>query len=399
MDITAIRRGIPALNRTVYLNTGTYGPLPAAVADEIIRWYSLIEAEGSYAFPVTEALYAAYEKTREKVAALLGAEPDEIALTRNVSDGINIVAHGLGWRPGDEVIISDQEHESGRLAWYNLARQVGLTVRVLPLVNDGEAILARLEELISPRTRLIFLSHVSCLTGLRLPVAAICHLAQGRGMPVMFDGAHAVGQFPVNVQALGCDFYASCGHKWLLGPQGTGFLYVRRERLSEVDVSWAGWGSRSEENEFEENWEWQEGTRRFEFGTRHWALYAALGTAIEAIQALGPAAIEAHVRELTAPLKRSLEAMPGVTLLTPHDPRLSAGLVAFQTKGFATAELGRQLWEERRILTSHDPQRSWLRLSVAFFTLREELDMVVEVLQGLAPHSVQPAAEAATRAE
>lgn len=185
MDLGRIRCEIPALGNSIYLNTGTYGPLPRVVAEEIVKVYRFIEEQGTFAKPVTDALYAGYEEAREKVAALWGVESDEVALTRNTSDGINIIASGLPWREGDEVIISDQEHSSGILPWLNLARRRGIRVKVLRLVNDGEAILSKLEGMIGPRTRLIFLSHVTCHTGLRLPVAQICRLAHDKGVLII----------------------------------------------------------------------------------------------------------------------------------------------------------------------------------------------------------------------
>lgn len=379
MDIDLLRAGIPAVQRCTYLNCGTYGPLPTVVADELVRWYRRIEAEGTFAFEVTRELYELYDAARQRVARLLNAPPASIALTRNVSDGANIVASGLTWQPGDEVIITNEEHSSGAIPWFNLARRAGITVRVLQLTHDSELILQRLDELITRRTRLIYVSHISCISGLRLPVQEICQLAHDRGVLVMLDGAHAVGQIPVDVTALGCDFYAGCGHKWLCGPQGTGFLYVHPERLPELEPTFVGWGSSQRYNLDELLFvPWDDG-RRFEFGTRPWPLYAGLKIAVERIMDLDVSAIEQQIMALTMPFKERLATIPELTLHSPLAPDLSSGLIAFSHEG--PADLGERLWREHRILLAHNPERRWVRIAINAYVLPEELDRLLELLQ------------------
>ncbi len=382
MDIAALRAGIPALQRCIYLNCGTYGPLPTVVADELVRWYRRIEAEGSFAHDVTRDLRESYEATRRAAASLIHADADEIALTRNVSDGVNIVANGLSWNPGDEVIITDEEHPSGAQPWFNLARRQGIRVKLLPLTHDAEVILERLEQRITARTRLIYVSHVTCVSGLRLPVAGICELGRRKGVLVMIDGAHSVGQLPVDVHALGCDFYAACGHKWLCGPQGTGFLYIRRDRVSEVAPTFVGWGSAERYSLEEMIYEPWPDARRYEYGTRPWPLYPALKVAIERIQSLGPAEIERVIAPLAASFKEALAQIPGITLISPRDANLSSGLVAFHYTW--PGDLGQQLWEEHRILVGANADRRWVRLALNAYTLPQELDQVVEALQRIA---------------
>ncbi len=214
MDLATIRAAIPALANSIYLNTGTFGPMPTAVADEIRRVYGEIERQGTFSPAVFWQMeLEGFEALRKQVAALLHADPAEITLTRNVTDGINIVLHGLDWQPGDQVILTDQEHPSGTVPWLALAERAGVALRWLELVADADEIVARFERLLTPRTRLAQLSHVSCLTGLRLPMERLCRLARQAGVLTLVDGAHAEGQFAVDVRALDCDFYAACGHK------------------------------------------------------------------------------------------------------------------------------------------------------------------------------------------
>ena len=335
-DVEILRKTFPVLENAIYLNPGTYGPMPTRVADTLRAWYTMLEREGPWAPPVVERSQDAYEATRVKVADLLGANPEEIALTRSVTDGIDTVAFGLAWRPGDEIIISDQEHESGWVNWQLVAKRYGVEVKVVELAADEESLLTSLDALMTDRTRLVFLSHVSCRSGLVIPAAEVCRFVHERGALVMLDGAHAVGQMPVDVRELGCDFYTGCGHKWLMGPQGTGFLYIASEKLDLVEPTWVGWGCRSKEctGPGDQRLLWAEGNRRFENSTRPWALYAALGTAIDIINELGVENIHAYVQGLVAPFKRHVAALPDMEVLTPLDAGGSAGIVGLSCHGY-----------------------------------------------------------------
>ena len=234
MNIDEIRSLIPGLKHCSYLNM-SYGPKPTPVTDEVVRMARYIEEYATLSKEVMEEIERVYEGARVDVARLLGASTDEIALTRHVSEGINIVATGIDWEPGDEVIVTDEEHPAGSLPWMNLMKRRGIVVRQLPLAPyEKDGIVERLDDLITPRTKLLCLSHVSTRTGFVLPAREVADTAHKRGVPVLLDGAHAVGLIPVNVKDLGCDFYSGCGHKWLLAPQGTGFLYVDADKLDDL---------------------------------------------------------------------------------------------------------------------------------------------------------------------
>jgi L-cysteine/cystine lyase len=253
------------------------------------------------------------------------------------------VATGLDWREGDEVIITDEEHPSGVLPWMNLAKRHGVVVRLLRLGPDAGGILERLDALIGPRTRLVFVSHVTSVSGLRLPAADICRLAHGKGVPVMLDGAHAVGQLPVDVETLGCDFYTASGHKWLLGPQGTGFLFVRRDRLEELQVTWLDWGMTAAYDLAGLTFEPFPDARKFEFGTRDWGLYAGLAEGIRFANRTGIQGIEARNLKLAAQMKRRVDDISGLKVTTPMEPEWSAGLVAFGAAGLRHPSPGKWL--------------------------------------------------------
>ncbi|MCS6845022.1 MAG: aminotransferase class V-fold PLP-dependent enzyme [Caldilineales bacterium] len=380
-DLDTIRAAIPALARCVYLNTGTFGPLPTAVANEIRRVYDRIEQQGTFAPPVFYELeVAGFEAVRRQVAALLHADPAEIALTRNVTDGINIVLHGLDWRPGDQVILTDHEHPSGTVPWLALAERAGVELRWLELTNDPDAIVERFEALLGPRVRLAQLSHVSCLTGLRLPVERLCRLAQEAGVLTLVDGAHAEGQFAVDVSALGCDFYAACGHKWLLGPQGVGMLYVRREHVERLRPAWLGWDVHQTFDRAARAYTLPPTAARFEQSTRAWPLYLAFGKAIEFVQGVGWEAIEARVRDLRRRFVAGLSAVGEVELLSPTESSLGTGLVTVRVAGWPCEALQARLWERHRIVTNVIREFNALRFSLAFFTSEEDLAAALQAL-------------------
>ena len=381
MNLADTRAAIPALAHSIYLNTGTFGPLPTVVADEIRRVYGEIERQGTFSPGVFWQMeLEGFEAVRRQVAALLHAEPAEIALTRNVTDGINIVLHGLDWQPGDQVILTDHEHPSGTVPWLALAARAGVELRWLELVDDADEIVARFRRLLTPKTRLAQLSHVSCLTGLRLPIERLCRLAMEAGVLTLVDGAHAEGQFAVDVGALGCDFYAACGHKWLLGPQGVGMLFVRRDHIQRLRPVWLGWDVGQTFDRTMRSYQLQDNAARFEQSTRAWPLYLAFGKAIEFIEGVGFTAIEARVRELRLGFVDQLRAMPGVTVLSPLKPALGTGLVTVRVAGWPCDAVQQRLWERQRIITNVIREFDALRFSLAFFTGEDELDTVLRAI-------------------
>ena len=385
-DFTALRKIIPALSECTYLNCGTFGPVPSPVTNEIVRLLRLIEAEGPFNPDVNTHVLSVYERARTEMSGFVGVTPEEIALTRNVSDGINIVATGFDWLPGDEVIITDQEHPSGALPWMNLARRYGIVVKQLPLSHDYDQVSSDLTNLLSPRTRLVFVSHVSTMDGFRLPVKRLCKIAHLRGVPVMIDGAHAVGQIEVDIADIGCDFYTGCGHKWLLAPQGSGFLYVAKEWIDRLQLTWLGWGMTSEYDLPASSFEAVSEARKFEFATMNWAHFGGLVKSIEIAEQLGIKNIEAKIRNLSAYLKQRLSDIPGIEILSPLESEYSTGLVAISTAGLKEEEPGTLLWNQHRILVAHNPQQKWMRLAVGHFLVGEELERLVDSLSLLGSH-------------
>jgi selenocysteine lyase/cysteine desulfurase len=326
-----------------------------------------------------------YADARTRLARFFNADENEIALTANVSTGVSIVAQGLKWSAGDEIIMTDQEHPSGGLPWISMARQHGVEIKLLSIDGEQAAVQERLEGMITPRTRLIFTSEVSCYSGIRLPVKKIAGIARAHGVLSMIDGAHAVGVVPVDMREIGCDFYAANCHKWLMGPQGTAFLFVREDRLDEVSLTWSGAGATKEWSMPDMPFEPVDGARRYEFGSHPYILFSALATSLDFIESLGLASIRAYAVELTTMLKDALSEVRGVTITTPVSPDESASLVAINTSGLTEPVDSPQMWRDHDIIVPANADTGWMRVSCACFTLPEELDRLVGLLRERQP--------------
>ena len=226
-----IREAFPVLKEITYLNVGTYGIMPEPALAEFLEFEADFDRRGIAA---KGDFYRKSEEARKHLATLVNAKPEEIAFTRNATDGINLVLAGIDWKPGDELITSNQEHEAMMHPSLYLHNSKGIVVKLLEMSPDGEVMIEQLEKAVTNRTRLVAMSLVSCETGTRLPAQAISQWAKEHHILCLFDGAQASGVFPIDVNELGCDFYASNGHKWLSAPKGTGFFYGNQEKLHEL---------------------------------------------------------------------------------------------------------------------------------------------------------------------
>jgi len=377
LDVDAIRAQLPGLAGVVYLNTGTAGIAARPVLERLVEEITLFEQRGEVVY---HEMQARMEAARARLAAFIGADADELAFTRNATDGVNLVARGLSWRPDDEVLLSDEEHPAMNLPWHHLRRSGGPRVRTFRIERDPEATLGNVRALITRRTRLIASSHVSCVSGTRVPVRELCALASEHGALSLLDGAQAVGQFPVDVAALGCDFYVGNGHKWLHGPKGTGFLYVRRSRRDELAATHVGAGA------FERPLDLDDlrpvlSARRYEYATRSYGTFAALGAALDWLEGLGWDSIERRLAHLSGYLKDRLQAVPGVSVASPEAWEHSSALVSFSAAGVESARIQAALWEEAAIRSRVFPDRPLVRVSTAHFNTEAELDLLVDRLK------------------
>ena len=376
-DHGTVRAAYPALEHVVYLNVGSYGLMPEpalAVFTETLTEYERygVASTGSLGEKVTEA--------RALTAQLLGCEPDDVALTGNATDGTNLVLAGLDWHEGDEIISTDEEHESLAHPLLHLQRCRGIRVLWIPVSPDPEIMRQRCESAVSPRTRLLAFSHVTCETGTRLPVTAMCDWAAGRGILSHVDGAHSLGTFSIDVGALGCDFFTSNGHKWLCGPKGTGLFYAHPQRVIDLCPAHVGAGSLERADPSTGVADLWPSGRRFEYGTRSNALYAGLAASIDWLSALGWAEIESYVSDLSSHLRERIADRPYARLLTPKAWEESSALTTITVDGHEAGELSRSLRERWSIHVRVVPHYDAIRISTAHFNNETDIEKLVNAL-------------------
>ncbi len=316
-----VRRQFAFRESTVPMNAANLCPAPRVVADRIVELTRDIDVDCS--FNNREKFKELLETSRSKVAEHLGVSADEIALVRNTSEANNTINNGLSLSFGDEIVLWDQNHPTNNVAWDVRAARFGMTVKRVstpPKPESMDALAGVFEEAIGPKTRVLAITHVSNVSGVRLPVRVLSEMAHRRGIHVHVDGAQSWGALDVDLRRLGCDSYAASAHKWFVGPKEVGVLYVRRERVERIwpNVVAPGWGVDVDPD--------VRGARKFEsLGQRDDASLAAVGTAVDFHRTIGAERIEARVLELAGALKAQLKGF-GFELVTPLDPELSGGV-------------------------------------------------------------------------
>ena len=397
LDVERVREDFPILarqvreHRLVYLDSAATTQKPRAVLDALARYYADGNANihrGVYV--LSEEATAAYDAAREKVRRFLNAAAArEIVFTRNSTESINLVAQSFGRRnvgPGDEIVITHMEHHSNIVPWQLLCEQVGARLRVAPIDDTGTLQLDELERLIGPRTRLVSVVHLSNSLGTINPVRDIVAAAHRLGVPVLIDGSQAVYHMPVDVQALGCDFYVCTGHK-LYGPTGIGVLYGR-EALLEQMPPYQGGGDMIRSVTFEKT-TYADLPHKFEAGTPHIAGAIGLGAAVDYVQGIGFDALMPHEADLLAYGTAALSEVRGLRLIgTAAD---KASILAFVMKGAHPHDVGTIVDTEGVALrTGHHCTQPIMdrfgvpataRASVAMYNTREEIDVLVRALQ------------------
>ncbi|MGH7544644.1 MAG: aminotransferase class V-fold PLP-dependent enzyme [Gemmatimonadota bacterium] len=371
---TEVRNRFPiSRERGTYLNTGTLGPTPYPVLQATVDH---LRATAGQFRPGEYSL----EALKEVAAAFIGSAPHEIVITRNATEAMNFVANGLELDRGDEILTSDHEHIGGLCCWQLVEKRRGLTLTVVPLPvppRDPGEIVDAFRRAIGPRTRVLSLSHVTFTTGLRTPVKELAHLCRERGIVFVVDGAHPVGMFPVDVRAIGADFYATSTHKWLCAPQGTGLLHVREDWLDRLwpTIASGGWDDPSLRSD------------RFNpLGTVNDSLRAGLQAAFEFQAALGPERVSRRVLHLSQRLHDALAELPGISMKTTRDPRMASGMESFTLESVPALDLQKMLWERgpirTRVIGEYDC--GFMRLSTHIFNTTDEIDRVVAMIRDVA---------------
>jgi cysteine desulfurase/selenocysteine lyase len=349
------RPDFPILSRIVnghplvYLDSAASSQKPASVIEAIQRYYETSHANVHRSIhTLGEEATELYEAARDAVRAFLGARTrEEIVFTRGTTESLNLVAQAVGrtLQPGDEIVVSELEHHSNLVPWQMVCRDRGTVLKAIPVLPEGYLDLEAYARLLSPRTRVVAVAHVSNVLGTINPVAQMVEQAHRAGALVCLDGAQAVPHLPVDVSAIGADFYAFSGHK-MQGPTGIGVLHGRREILERLEPAWGG-GEMIKEV-WIDHAQWNDLPWRFEPGTPPIADAVGLHAAVEYLGKLGMAQVSAHEQALTAATMEALADIPGVTLYGPRNPEMKGAVVAFNLEGIHPHD-GAALLDQRGI--------------------------------------------------
>jgi len=353
----------------IYLNTGSLGATPRVVMDKVFEAWQQLETD-----PVGQnwgPLNKEAEQVRADLAAFVGCETKEIAITRNTTEGIHQIAQGLNLTKGDRILTTDHEHGSCMAAWQYLKRYQGVEIDqvTLPVPPDSDDQVVNLfRNALTPRTQVILVSHVTHTTGLRLPIKKLAKLAEAKNLLLIVDGAQAPGMLDINLKESGCHAYASSAQKWLLAPKGLGWLYVRDGLAERIHPPMLQAGPR---------------VYTAPVGTRNVPNIIGLGETIRYHQAIGKSKIEEHVLGLRDHLLQRLGSLPQVKVISPKDRTLASGIVSIALpKAFPAGRFVRTLREKYQIVVRVVGSKfNAIRVSMHIYNTREHVDRLVEVLK------------------
>lgn len=373
-----LRLQFPLQSSLIYLNNGTMGISPYSVIEAIYNKIISINTKGQYG--------GGDHETIEALAKFTGADKDEIAFTHNVTEGNNIIAQGLPLKKGDEVILTTHEHVGGALPWLNRAKNDGIILKAVNLGNTADETLANIEKIINKKTKAIAVPHIPCTTGQVLPAKRIATLAKEKGIFSFFDGAHGAGMLNLDLHEIGCDFYSSCCHKWMLGPKGTGFLYIKKEKLEFLKpvmvgaYSDSGWDMLSNPptmNGYCGN------AHRFYYGTQSAELYEGIQAAIKFHDTIGKQNIEDRVKYLTKYFRENLKNLgSNIEIVTPEEDVSRAAVTGFRMKNI-TMQKFQEAASKENIIIRIVPENNVnvIRVSTHIYNQKSDIDKLLDIIK------------------
>jgi cysteine desulfurase / selenocysteine lyase len=370
-----LRGQFPLTDERAYLNTGGLGASPYAVIDAVKA--KMDELEKISETGHSEELW---KDIKDAASLLFGCDPGELAFTRNATEGINIVCNGLPMKRGDEMITTTHEHVGNVVPWLALLQREGIIIKPFePSVESAQENVDRVAKLITSKTRLISIPHATTTTGLILPVKALSQLAKPKNIWLFVDGAQTAGMFPFNLHELGCDAYATSGHKWLLGPKETGLLYVRKEMLDVIQPKFTGAYSADEFALAKGTLKFHPTAQRYEFGTVSAPLRFGLGTAIKFMQRIGMENVWKHDQALSTRLFKGLREIPMVKVLSPANDADRSALITFKHEKVPYPDLQRHLDTFKlRTRAVSEGGVDALRVATHVYNSFDEVDRVIE---------------------
>ncbi|CAN5220036.1 cysteine desulfurase SufS [soil metagenome] len=372
-----IRKKFPLKNHRFFFNNGTSGPVSYQVLDAIQNMMKDFSETGEYGSTAA---------AREKIAQFINVKLSEISLTHNTTEGINIVAWGLPLKKGDEVIITKQEHVGNALPWLNRAKLDGIILKPFEPASTAQENIDLINQYITSRTKVIALPHITCTTGQVLPIKEISAIAQSKNIFTAIDGAQGAGSMDLDLKTLGCDFYSSSFHKWMLGPAGTGFLFVSEHLMDVLQAKWVGAHS-------DTGWDLQSDppyldgyvptAHRYDYGSQSAALFSGVEAAIDLMQSIGMDKVEARVRELSGYLQQQLlELNDKVEMLTPLEAASRISMISFRPRKMDFLEFNKIAAQNGfRVRVVPESNQNCIRISTHIYNSFEEIDSFVKFTQ------------------
>ncbi len=371
-----IQRAFTVTRGIINLNNGGVSPSPRIVTESLVKY--IWEQEDLTAYVMWEILEPQSERIRAGLADIFGCDPEEIAITRNASESLEILLMGMDFKPGDEVLTTTQDYPRmlTTLRQRTLREKLTLKMIKVPIAPDNlSAITEEFAKAITPKTKLILMSHVINITGQVMPVRDVCDLARSKGIEVIVDGAHSFAHFAFKQADLGCDYFGTSLHKWLYAPKGTGLLYVKREKIEKIWPLMAAEKTQATD------------IRKFEeIGTHSAAPRLAIGEAILFYNGIGAKRKEERLRYLSRYWMNRLKELPNVRFHTSFDPRQSCGVGNVEIVGIEPGPLQQYLMSKKKIFTTpivHDEFKG-LRITPNVYTTTKELDRFCEAMEEVA---------------
>ncbi len=374
-----VREQFPLTRERIYLNTGGLGASPYVVIEAVKN--KITELERVCETGHSEELW---HDIKSKAGQILGCKPAELAYMRNATEGIAIVCNGLPLKRGDEVITTTHEHVGNTLSWLARQKRDGIIMKTFePSTQSAQENLERMQKLLTKRTRAISIPHITTSTGQILPVKQIGEWAAANKLWYFIDGAQAAGMLPMNLHEIGCHAYAASGHKWLLGPKGTGLLYVREDALDLIESKYlGGYSNTGEFDMITGAFQFHPTAQRYEYGTVSTPLFTGLGAAMEFLLKIGMENIWRRDHAMAAALKEGLNRL-GVEVNSPQNPEEHSAIITFTLKNMERGALQNFLAEKYKLRTRgiYEGGLSALRISLHLYNSFADVEKVLEGVQ------------------
>jgi selenocysteine lyase/cysteine desulfurase len=380
----SVRDQFPLDKETVFFNPGTVGAMPKVVVEKMVahlKYIASSPADWAYKDDNKEEFISGYNNLmglRTKVGKLINANALEIAMTDNVTNGMSYIANGITLQPGDEILTTDQEHSGGKSGFLLKEKRYGAvfkTVAIPKPAHSSQEIYDIIVKALTPKTKVLMLSHMISGSGAILPVKELCAEASKRGIFTLLDGAQTVGQIKVDVKDIGCDAYAGCFHKWIGAPHGSGFLYIRQDRMKDV---WTTIASGRWDNHEDE------GFRFTQRGTGSFPILKGVEAALDLHFEIGPDRVYDRIKFLGNRLRDGLRSIPKVKFFNPLDEKICAGISVYNIEGWTGTKLQDAYWEKAKMRPRSQGDQFGVRHCTHIFNSEAEIDKAVALAKEFA---------------